>query len=199
MLLILSVLAGGGASRREKDAELSFEELYREHYGRILGFFRGKTGSSEESEDLAQDTFVRAYRRLAEFRGEAKVSTWLYTIAANVWINRLRDARAEKRKAEERDLEDGRAVADPREDPQEEATDRQARELLRAAIEDLPPKMQRCVWLRVYQERSFAEIALLEGVSESTAKSHVSRAAEQLRPRLAEHFPELLEDPESGG
>ncbi len=179
-------------SRKEK---VVFEELFRELYGPVVGFFAKKGYSREDSQDLAAETFMRAYRSFGDFRGDAKPLTWLYTIAANVWHNRMRDAAAAKRDGVEVQVPD-----DGRSDPvfQDQAHDRtvskERRRLLKSAIDKLPPGMRRCVWLRVYQDMSYRDISEILGVTVSTAKSQVSLAGPRLRPLLAEHYPELDDD-----
>ncbi len=197
--MVLAVLVRSRASNREGQVDESFQVLYRQHYRQIWGFFRNKTRSTEECEDLVQETFLRAYRRFGEFRGEAKESTWLHTIAANLWINRIRDARAAKRDAEEVDLETGTSVSDPGLSSEQVTMDRERRRLLRSAIDELPLKMRLCVEYRVYHEKGFAEIAQLVGISEGTARSHCSRAADRLRPQLAESYPDLSADLKAAG
>ncbi len=77
-----------------REAKESFEELFRELYRPIVHTFAKKGCSREDSQDLASETFVRAFRSFGDFRGEAKPFTWLHTIATNVWRNRMRDAAA---------------------------------------------------------------------------------------------------------
>lgn len=177
-----------------KDA---FEELFREHYRSVLGFFGRRGCSPEEREDLTQKTFLRAYRAFDGFRGEAEASTWLLTIATNLWRNRLRDAAAGKRLGDEVSVDDWQVPA-PGELPQEQLIATERRRRLRSAIDELPPRMRRCVLYRVYQDRSYREIAALLGVTEATAKSQVSLARARLRAKLAADYPELEADADEG-
>ena len=178
-----------------RERETSFEDLFRELYRPLLGFLARKGCPQEECQDLAQETFLRAHRSFESFRGAAKRSTWLFGIALNVWRNRIRDAKAGKRAGEEVPLpEDDQAPLDPQGQPLDDAIGEERRRLLKSAIADLPPQMQRCVLLRVYQDRSFREIAALLGVTEATAKSQLSLARRRLRTLLAEHYPDLDAD-----
>ncbi|MEM7586193.1 MAG: RNA polymerase sigma factor [Acidobacteriota bacterium] len=171
------------------------EELFRELYGPVLGFFSQRGCSQEECRDLAQETFLRAHRAFDSFRGEAKRSTWLFTIAANVWLNQRRAKDTAKRSADEVPLpEVEHAPRDPEVHPLDDAIREEKLELLQAAIADLPPKMQRCVRLRVYQDMKYREIAELVGISIETAKSQLSLARKRLRSALAEHYPDLDAD-----
>lgn len=172
-----------------------FEGLFRELYRPVLGFFTRHGCSSEESQDLAQETFLRAYRSLEGFRSDAKPSTWLFTIAVNVWRNRRRGAAAAKRSGDEVPLSEASPESEDR-PPDQTLDDDERRRRLKQALADLPPQMRRCVWLRVYQNRSYDEIAQLLGVTAATAKSQVSLARPRLRSSLAEHYPELAADPD---
>ncbi len=171
------------------------EELFRELYRPVLGFFGKRGCSQEECKDLAQETFLRAHRAFDSFRGDAKRSTWLFTIASNVWRNRLRDTDAIKRTGDEVPLpEDDHALPDPEGRPLDHAIRDERLRLLQSAIDELPPKMQRCVQLRVYQDMKYREIATVLGITIETAKSQLSLARPRLRSKLAKHYPDLEVD-----
>ncbi len=190
MMLILAMLQE--VPRERKD---SFEELFRELYGPVVNIFYKKGCSREDAQDLASETFLRAYRAFGSFRGDARSLTWLHTIADNVWRNWRRDAVAAKRDGIEVPIvEDGKPEAAFQDRPQDPTVIEERRRLLKAAIGKLPPKMQRCVWLRVYQHRNYRDIAAILGVSVGTAKSQVSLAQKRLRSLLAEHYPDLDHD-----
>jgi RNA polymerase sigma factor (sigma-70 family) len=74
---------------REGDAA-AFETLYRTHAGRLFGLLTRMTGSAQDAEDLLQDVFVQAHRKLASFRGESSLGTWLYRMAVNQCLDSLR-------------------------------------------------------------------------------------------------------------
>ena len=169
--------------------DASYEELYRELYGPLLGFFARRGCSREECQDLTQETFLRAFRSFHGFRSEAKTSTWVFTIAVNVWRNRQRAAAAAKRAGEEVPLSEVSPVSEDR--PQDRTLANERRLLLEEAVAELPPRMRRCVRHRVYQEWSYDAIAQLLGITAATAKSQVSLARSRLRSSLAEHYPEL--------
>ncbi len=175
--------------RGQKD---TFEALFRELYGPVVNIFHKKGCSSEDAQDLASETFLRAYRAFGDFRGEAKSLTWLHTIADNVWRNWRRDAVAAKRDGVEVPIvEDGKPEKAFQNRPRDQTVVKERRRLLKAAIDKLPPKMQRCVWLRVYQNRNYRDIAAILGVTVGTAKSQVSLAQKRLRSLLAEHYPDI--------
>lgn len=176
----------------------AFEELFCEFFVPIRNFFGKQGRTPEESGDLAQETFLRAYRSFDSFRGDSKRSTWLFTIAKNVWRNHLRDAEAAKRDAEEVSLrDDHRASLSTDSLLVDDAVRAERQRHLESAIRSLPPQMQRCVLLRVYQGMKFRDIAEILGVTVGTAKSQVTLAKPRLKSLLAELYPEIgarLED-----
>jgi RNA polymerase sigma-70 factor (ECF subfamily) len=197
VLLILTVLHAGEALAGREDA---FERLFRELYRPVMGFFAKRGCSVEDSQELAQETFLRAFKALDDFRGDAKSSTWLFAIATNLWRNRRRDAAAAKRDGAEVSLpEDDPADSSREEPPDQRAIEAERSRLLRAAVAELPPKMRRCVWLRVYQGRDYGDIAEILGVTVETAKSQVSLAKSRLRKSLGHRYPELEDDPHRAG
>lgn len=177
-----------------RNQEASFKRIYREFHRPVVNIFIKKGCSLEDAEDLASETFARAYRGFGEFRGHAKPLTWLHTIAANVWRNQVRDATAAKRDGIEIALPEERHEAEAfRIRPNDPTLSAERHQFLKSAVSKLPPRMRRCVQLRVYQELSFREIAEILGVTEATAKSQVSLARRRLRSLLAEHYPNLAE------
>ena len=95
----------------ERDA---CEELYRRHAPRVLGLARRMVGPTEDAEDAAQDVFLAVFRKLESFRGESSLATWLYRLAMNVCLDRLRSRGHRERKVtDEFDVEDeGGVVAE---------------------------------------------------------------------------------------
>jgi RNA polymerase sigma-70 factor (ECF subfamily) len=171
----------------------NFRRLFEHYYRPIHRFFSRRGVSSDLSRDLTQETFVRVFQGIGEFRREAPFEVWLFQIAANVHRNSLRSAATQKRA--------GRLVcSDIVRDPFGEsdltprstdvaALDRVLQEerhrLLRDAVAALPTQMRRCLILRVYQDRTYEEIAFVLRLSVQTVKAHLFQARRQLRTRLA--------------
>lgn len=179
--------AGGTGS--PVDPEGLFRRNYRKVYYRFLAW---KT-RPDEAEDLTQETFLRAYRGIADFRADASESTWLFEIAHNVFKNYLRDKKAKKRDAPEVSL-DAKTSGEEKDGPTPEPTDAdplplelvldaENKRLLRQAIEKLPPQRRQAVELRL-QGLRYNEIAPLMGLSIETVKSHLHQAREALRKEL---------------
>jgi RNA polymerase sigma-70 factor (ECF subfamily) len=167
------------------------EELFRRYYRPVVAFFQKKGFSSDESRDLAQDTFLRVFRYRERFRGESSPVTWLFQIAGNLYKNKLRSLAAQKRDAEEVPL-DSTDAKDP--ESNDDAldlmlTDERSR-LLREALEELPPQMKKAVMLRVTSDMKYREIAEEMEVSIETVKAHLYQARQHLRDRLSDYFTE---------
>jgi RNA polymerase sigma-70 factor (ECF subfamily) len=179
------------------DSEEHFRQLFERYYAPVRNFFIRRGLSSDRSRDLTQDTFVRVYHSIGQFRREVPFEAWLFHIAANVYRNALRSASARKRTAE---LVAWDGISDPagRVDVECDAPDRsrpldavlqnERRRILRDAITDLPPQMRRCLVLRVYQDLTYEEIAFVLHVSIDTVKAHLFQARRQLRTTVASYF-----------
>jgi RNA polymerase sigma-70 factor, ECF subfamily len=176
------------------------DKLFRDYYRPVFYFFRKRGFPAEESHDLAQETFLRAYRGLDGLRADACRAAWLFQIAANLYRNEIRSRSARKREGREVPLDaagEHRAEAVEPEDPALSsagggplggvlAGERQQQ--LREALEELPPQMKRCVLLRVDQDMRYREIAEVMRVSIDTVKAHLFQARQQLRVKLSGYF-----------
>lgn len=186
-----------------KDWEESCKELHRIFYPPILASFRRRGFPPEEARDLTQDVFLRVFKRIATFQEKSRFERWLFRIVANLWKNELRRRDAEKRDAFEQSLDQppegedlGGKTIEPA-DPKPLASDlmqtRERQELLREALQGLPPQMRRVCELRFVQDRKYQEIADLLGVSIETIKAHLHQARKRLTEKLGSG------DPPSGG
>lgn len=165
------------------------EDLFKRYHRPVVAFFLHKGFSTEESKDLAQDTFLRVYRYRERFRGESSQVTWLFQIAANLYKNKLRSLAAQKRDAEEVPL-DSTDARDPESDDDalELMLTGERSRLLREALEELPPQMKKAVMLRVTSDMKYREIAEEMEVSIETVKAHLYQARQHLRDRLSDYF-----------
>jgi RNA polymerase sigma-70 factor (ECF subfamily) len=171
----------------------SFEEVFNQYYRLVVGFFTKRGFTLQEAEDLTQIVFLRVYKGRETFRGEARFSTWLFQICANVFRNNLRDRSTQKRDAEEvsMDLADSSALeglADGGADPLHQTLGAEAKRKLRTALSDLPPQMRRCVELRVYEDLKYREIAERMKISIDTVKAHLFQARQILKGTLGDYF-----------
>ncbi len=180
------------AWRRGSDREASFRRLVEAYYRPVHRYFVRRGLADEEARDLTQQTFLGIVRGLAEVRQATRFEPWLFEIAANVLRKAVRRVRAHKRQGETAmvDLPEGSALAEVAraplaDDPLRQALAKERRERLRQAIERLPARMRTCLALRVYQERSYGEIAVLMGLTVDTVKAHLYQARKRLEAELA--------------
>lgn len=160
----------------------AFEELVRVTHADTYTLAYRLTGNEEDARDVVQEAYLRAFRGLEHFRGDAQFSTWMYRITANCAATQL-GRRARHRHDE---LDDDAAVADTRldDDPQLRADADDLRTRLRAALDALPPRLRAVVVLRDVYDLSHESIAAELGISESAAKVRLHRARHKLREQL---------------
>ncbi|HXU46717.1 MAG TPA: RNA polymerase sigma factor [Thermoanaerobaculia bacterium] len=166
-----------------------FEDLYLTHLRTLRVFFRIRGFSPAEAEDLAQETFVRAWKGIQQLEDPEAKEGWLYEIAKNIYKNRLRHGSARKREGRELSIDDTEASAfdlpDPVADPLGQALDGERSVRLRGALEGLSPQMRRSVLLYL-EGHSYRDIGALMRVSEETVRAHLFQARRRLRFLLTE-------------
>jgi len=180
--------------------EESYRLLFDRFYWPLFRFFEYRGFSTEECQDLIQETFLRVYRGIESFRGEARWEHWLFRIASNTAIKAVRHRTAGKRAGHAVALE-GEDVMDslpaaaggsPRgaeaPAPLRQLLGKEMRELLAQAVAGLPAQMRRCVRLRVFQDLDYDEIAEILQISPSTVKVQLFKARKRLQMELGESF-----------
>lgn len=184
MMAIVRDWCDGDAVRRVLDGDTSaFAGLVERHQQRVYRFIRRQVPAAA-AEDLAQETFLQAYRVLASFRAEARFSTWLLGIARNLVLNFLaRDWRAEDISPDESGNPGDEAL-----DPARLFLRDEALAQLQAAVERLPADMRECLLLTTVEDLDYEEVAGLLGIPLGTVKSRLSRARAQLRAELGHEF-----------
>ena len=161
---------------REGDAA-AFELLVRSHQRMIHSLTYRMTGSPADAEDLAQETFLRAYEQLGSFRGEARFSTWLYRIAINACLN--------WRQRENRRSQVYAAWAESAEALQTPAEAQSPDEQVQTALMKLPPKQRAAIVLTVCDGLDHREAAHALGSSVATVAWRVFAAKAKLKRLLA--------------
>lgn len=161
-------------------------------------------GSREEAEDILQETFLQAFRNLSRFRGEAKLCTWLYRIAYNLALMRLRRKEPETISIDqplvlENDEEIPRELFDWCCLPEEELLRAELRTVLEEAIQSLPAGLRMVFLLREVEGLSTEEVAQIMGLTPDAVKTRLHRARLQLRERLSRYFAEELPPGIGGG
>jgi len=168
--LIARVRAGDGAAERA---------LYDGHVDRVYRLAYRLAGDADLAQEFTQDTFIRAFERLSTFRGEAALSTWLYSIATSVVLNGLR--KVKRFRARAADLEEAGAVGVRRRDAE---PDLKAR--LTQAIDALPEGSRTVFVMHDIEGYTHEEIGAALGVETGTSKAQLSRARAKLREALAD-------------
>ena len=148
----------------------AFEALVRKYQHMIHALTYRMSGSQADAEDLAQETFIRAYRQLHTYRAEAKFSSWLYRIGINTCLNWQKSRQRRER------LHDEFARQDTSPGNVDELTAK-----VQAALLLLPDKQRAAIILTVYEEMSHAEAARVLGCSETTVSWRVFTARKKLK------------------
>jgi len=189
------VLADGAlVERAQAGDERAFGELVHRYEGKIFALVRRILRDDDEAEDALQETFLSAYRGLPSFKREAKFSTWLFRIATNAALMRLRKRRPDvvslDRPLDGEGDGDSHAIDIPdwSRQPDEELIDDETRRAMDEAIAALPAELSTVFLLRDVEEMSNAEAAEALGLSLAAAKSRLHRARLFLRDRLNRHF-----------
>jgi RNA polymerase sigma-70 factor (ECF subfamily) len=162
--------------------QLAFEQLVKATYAGTYTLAYRLTGDEEDARDVVQESYLRAFRGLKRFRGDAQFTTWLYRITANCASTHL-GRRARHRHDE---LLDDSPIAEtnPEFDPQARSDASALRDRLNVALRDLPPRLRAVVVLRDVYDLPHEAIAAELGISESAAKVRLHRARRKLREQL---------------
>jgi RNA polymerase sigma-70 factor, ECF subfamily len=168
------------------------EEAFRlifERYSRpLLGFIFDMVGDRNVAEDLAQETFVRAFRGLAGLRDESKLSTWLFQIAKNVARESLRERRRAGASVELDDEEVFFELHDRGPTPAGQLLDKELSVVIRRALMRLDEDKRLVFTLKVLQHRSYEEIAEITGFSVGKLKTDLHRARAEMRRRIGPYL-----------
>jgi len=168
-LLVEEILGGNKELFR-----LLVERYQQKVHAMGLSFFHNQ----EDAADFTQDVFIRSYRSLGAFRGQSRLSTWLYRIAYNTAVNNINRRKEYHSLAEEPVTEN--------DNPELHILQIAAQEAVRSAVAELPEKYRICVDLYFFYDCSIKEIEEITGFPENTIKSHVFRGKKLLREKLAD-------------
>ncbi|MCP9440708.1 MAG: sigma-70 family RNA polymerase sigma factor [Nitrospira sp.] len=169
-----------------------FDTLYRDHVDLMYRYASRLCGETEAAKDLVQETFLNAYRGFKRFRGEARISTWLYTIASRACLRMRRRRKGAPQR--ELSLEEFVPTSDgefhlqiPVEElsPEEALQNKQLRQALNDAIDRLPPKYKMVLVLRDMEGLSAKEVGTIMGLNERAVKSRLHRARLFVRRELS--------------
>ena len=165
--------------RSRRGDRAAFDAIVAAHRLTVYRVARRILGSHEAADEAAQETFVRAWRSLGQFRGDARLATWLVRIALNV----SRTLVAAKRP--EGPLEAAGELADPSVSPEAAAETAEAGLRVRRAVAALPPRQREVVLLKVFSGMTYDEVAASMDLSVGAVKAHFHQAVHNLRRRMS--------------
>ncbi len=178
-------LTAGGETR-------AFDELVRRYRDRVYRLCMKILRHEDDAAEALQDAFLSAYRGLPKFKRESRFSTWLYRIATNASLMKLRRRREGHVSYEQSQGSDGDAeplaIPDWSSQPLEELLDAETREVLGREVEHLPANEREVFVLRDIMEQSNADVAQELGLSVAAVKSRLHRARLHLRDRMNRYF-----------
>jgi RNA polymerase sigma-70 factor (ECF subfamily) len=180
--------------QRARDGDDSaFTELMNRYERKILRLAKNITQNDEDAEDVLQETFLKAYTHLDNFKGDSKFYTWIVRIGVNESLMKLRKRKSDKSVSLDEQVDTGedfvpREIAVWDDDPEQRFSQDEIRGILDGAVESLPPIFRSVFVLRDIEELSTEETADVLGISIPAVKSRLLRARLQLRERLTRFF-----------
>ena len=161
--------------------EAAARELYDEHVDRVYRLCYRMAGDEDLAREFTQETFVRAFQRLEQFRGDAKLSTWLYSITKSVVLNGLR--KVKRIRTREVDMEETPALPV---EPRKSRAEPDLKQRLHAAIDRLPDIYRMVFVMHDVEGYTHAEIGSSLEVATGTSKARLHRARQMLQEELAD-------------
>ena len=161
----------------QKGDRSAFDRLVERHQRDIYRLCYRYVNNHEDASDLAQDSFLKAYRAIGRFRGDSAFATWLYRIAVNTCLN----YRSAKRMVQE---ELSESLADPAAPALQTMEEREQARQIREAVTRLPDRQRATLILKIYHELTHEEVAGILGSSVGTVKANLFHALGNLRKML---------------
>ena len=171
-----------------------FAEMVRAHQSLVFTTCMGFTHSREDAEDLTQEVFISAYQQLGRFKGDSKISTWLYRIAVNASLNHIRNSKRRSifQRIEGLFVKDKAEVQPPvmplGDNPEQLLISAQESEAVQQAIDSLPESQRVAFTLSRYDELPQSEIAAIMSISEGAVEQLLQRAKANLRKKLVAFY-----------
>ena len=199
----LSILTGAQDAISEEDAQIvrglqagiedAYEQLIERYQQPVYGIVYRLLGSQCDASDVVQEVFLKVFRRIASFRGQSSLRTWIYRIAVNEahnqyrWFTRhcCREVAMESSPQHPSSLE---SAPDPGRSPFQRACDSETRTLIEEALRRINPDFRTAVVLRDIENLSYEEIAEILQLSLGTVKSRILRGREALRRELTQRL-----------
>jgi RNA polymerase sigma-70 factor, ECF subfamily len=169
----------------------AFQELYSQYAKKILNYLYRMTGSREEAEDLAQDTFILAFKNIGALKDAEKFQSWLFRIAQNNVYQRFRGYQPRMESIDQEDayeLSDLQKRAAPDRDPEQSVLSSELEGHIEKVISELPEKYRTVFVLSAVQKLSYQEISEIVDRSLASVKSDIHRARVEVRNKIKEYL-----------
>lgn len=168
--------------------EAAYKQLLENYRGAIYNLLYKMVRNREETEDLVQEAFIKAFKALPSFNEEYAFSTWLYKIAINNCIDHMRKKKLKtysiNKPVQSKDGELEREFPDTSMSPDKHVLSTERANIIGTAIDELPENYKRAIILRHTEERSYEEIAKILNIPLGTVKARIFRAREMLKKKL---------------
>jgi RNA polymerase sigma-70 factor (ECF subfamily) len=161
--------------------------LYRERLYRII---RGFTNDHDDTDDILQETFIKAFENLERFRGDSSLYTWLCRIAMNLAITHVR-----KKKLRQFISLDSVMLISKQINPEQALEEKELKEMIHETVDQLSEKQKAVFVLRFYDEMSIAEVAKITGNSEGTIKANFFHAISKVKKSLNKNYNDKRKKP----
>ncbi|MFC1641471.1 sigma-70 family RNA polymerase sigma factor [Myxococcota bacterium] len=181
--------------------EQAFNQLVEAYQHRIFRLLHRMLGRRDEAEDVAQEVFVQVFKAIGQFRGDSKLSTWLYRIAVNVCKNRLKYwSRRHDSAQDELDAMVERACLSQAKgaayggvaQPDQMVEGYQLEQIVIRSLTEIEPEFREVLVLRDVEDLSYEEIGDITGLAEGTVKSRIHRARNALKAKVEEALGEQI-------
>jgi RNA polymerase sigma-70 factor (ECF subfamily) len=174
--------------RAKRGDSQAFESLVRKYQKPIYYLCHRMTGAHQSADDLAQDTFVKAYLSLQSFNEGMNFFSWIRRIAVNSTLNFLKKRRREKPLGEREMRVTDTPGASPQEMPQDTLQKKQMEDKFKEALAELPDDQRIVFVLKVYENQSYDQIASLLKIPHGTVMSRLSRARQKLKSEMSDYL-----------
>ena len=168
------------------DLERAFTEIVEQYSDLAYSVAFRMLRNVEDAEDAVQEAYISAFKALPKFKGQSKLSTWLYRIVVNACLMKIRKEKSRAKYISEKDYNDA-IVYDWKNDPEDAAVNSELRSTLEDGLDHLSPDLRAAVVLRDIQGLSTEESAEVLNISIASLKSRLHRARIQLREHLEEY------------
>ena len=167
-----------------KGDRAALDDLLERHQRQVFAFGMKMCGDAEDAQEVAQDTLLSMVRSVGDFRGEASISTWLYTVARSFCIKKRRRTKGAPAHHEPLDAAAHEQASAPAPSPEQTLLGRETRDAVATALDQLEPEAREVVILRDLEGLTAPEVAQVTGLSVAAVKSRLHRARQSLRTQL---------------